>query len=521
MEEKLLSYQIPHVKNLLKSLLQYSRALDASDTGTGKTYSTVALCKELGLRPFVICPLGVIPTWYKTFYEFEFEDEEFDVFNYESLLHCPLISKINDNYVWNFNKDEHGGESKYIFIFDEAHRCKNTDTIASKILISLASHDTKILLLSATIFDKIHYFLPFGLVLGLYETLSDGAKYLQEVANTNKSRNLLEKLHNKIFPMYASRMKIDDLAHIFKENNVSFEGIKMDNHFEIEEQYDAIEKIDKTDKTNLCKKKIKNQIKCIHQNIEFMRVDSICKATLEDIAKGFSVVIFINFTKTLEELCRRLNTKCVVYGKQTLTERSKNVDDFNSDLSRIIILNIQSGGTGISLHDTHGNFPRKSIISPTWSAQDLIQALGRIHRATGKTIVEQRIFYCIGTIEENIGTLIKQKILNIRMFNNGTQHLKNDNMKNIIKIEQSKRKKITEKQHYIYQTNDFDSIQHRLGKLDYELTKYTKQLLKLNDETTIEYKELIYLKNKIIKEINFNKECLTICVNKLIDDEYN
>ena len=58
---------------------------------------------------------------------------------------------------------------------------------------------------------------------------------------------------------------------------------------------------------------------------------------------------------------------------------------FNSDKSRIIICNIASGGCGISLHDTHGIFQRISLISPSWSVRDIIQVIGRIHRAMAKS----------------------------------------------------------------------------------------------------------------------------------------
>ena len=88
----------------------------------------------------------------------------------------------------------------------------------------------------------------------------------------------------------------------------------------------------------------------------------------------------------------------------------------------IIICNIQSGGTGISLHDTNGNHPRISLISPTWSAQDLLQVLGRIHRAMAKTNSIQKIIFCKGTFDENIGYILKNKINNILMLNNGNSN---------------------------------------------------------------------------------------------------
>ena len=59
-KEKLLKYQIEHTKNLINIIKKNKTCLDASDTGTGKTYCAIALCKQLNLKPFIICPKSVI-----------------------------------------------------------------------------------------------------------------------------------------------------------------------------------------------------------------------------------------------------------------------------------------------------------------------------------------------------------------------------------------------------------------------------------------------------------------------------
>jgi hypothetical protein len=62
---KLLDYQIPHVDKLIRNLTQYNVCVDASDTGTGKTYSALYVAKKLNLRPFIVCPKCVISSWKK------------------------------------------------------------------------------------------------------------------------------------------------------------------------------------------------------------------------------------------------------------------------------------------------------------------------------------------------------------------------------------------------------------------------------------------------------------------------
>jgi superfamily II DNA or RNA helicase len=67
-----------------------------------------------------------------------------------------------------------------------------------------------------------------------------------------------------------------------------------------------------------------------------------------------------------------------------------------------------------------GLYPRVSIISPTWSAQDLIQVLGRIYRAKAKTKVLQRIIFCKDTVEDEVCGMIQSKVANIAFINDGT-----------------------------------------------------------------------------------------------------
>ena len=354
-----------------------------------------------------------------------------------------------------------------------------------------------------------------GYVLKLYTSFNDGLFWLDNVINSNKkSKHPLLGVHNILYPKYASRMRIDDLENMFKNNKINFDGIYMENYFEIEREYNLINKMTeqvKTDKKNL------GNIQKIRQKIENFKIDTIVKLTFNYLKEGKSVAIFVNFTNTITELSKKLETKCIIYGNQTLEERSKNIEEFCSDKSRIIICNIQSGGSGISLHDTIGKYPRVSLISPTWSAQDLLQVLGRIHRATGKTDVVQNIIFCKNTIEENIGNVIKSKINNIRVLNDGNKELKKDNIDKICKIENIKKKKIEEKKLHIYQTNDFDGIQDRLNNLYDNKTYLENKLKKFIDKDNILYRETEYKLEKLNEEIKLNEDYLTKCLNNLIN----
>jgi superfamily II DNA or RNA helicase len=69
------------------------------------------------------------------------------------------------------------------------------------------------------------------------------------------------------------------------------------------------------------------------------------------------------------------------------------------------------------LHDVNGNFPRVSLISPTFSAIDFRQCLGRIHRAGAKSTAVQKIIFAEGTVEMRVCKLVRAKLNNLDRIN--------------------------------------------------------------------------------------------------------
>ncbi len=429
---KLLPYQVAHTANISHSLKTYKKSLDLSDTGTGKTYCAIAACLTLGKKPFIVCPKAVISSWMRIMKFFGIK--YYGITNYEALLGpkmydakspdkkilCPYIKKTN-------NKIAKGDKITYTFdwqnipddcvvIYDEAHRCKNTTSYNSKILLALAKTKASILLLSATLIDRPEKFAVFGVVLGLYKNITDSKMWLSKVGEGYDNVN--EGIHDTIFPKYASRMKIKDLGKLFPKNKIMAEAYDMDSIKEIQLQYQyidiAIKQFENKEINSSCKL---SQILYCRMKIEMLKVPTYIEEAKKHIDENNSVAIFVNFTDSLNTIASAFDTTCVIHGQQTMDERNKAIDDFNSDISRIIVCNIGSGNAGISLHDTIGNFPRVGIISPSYNGIQVVQSLGRLARANGKTHVRQYIIYCAQTIEEKICENMREKITNIAMLN--------------------------------------------------------------------------------------------------------
>lgn len=526
---KLLSYQLPHKLQMHEALTLRNRCIDGSDTGTGKTYTAVAECKTLGLRPFVICPKSVLTVWIDVCKQFDVE--LFGISNYEMLKNCryytadleatvcPYMDKVFDentdkkdanvtekkpqkkgsigkqilpkkpltekekmiqarlktfgqfknledvdellaededdeNLVDNIDeidesekkprkKKTQSKNTRYDFylpedvivIFDEAHRCKNIGTQTSKLLIGLAKCQNKILILSATITDKLKCFKPFGIFFNFYKESSQFGAWIKNQMRLNsvKYKNKcytddqikLDIIHHRVYPQYGSRMKIAELGELFPQNNIIAQCYYLENHIEVEKLYaeinDALISL-------ACKEfmaEILPSLIYCRQKLEMLKVPIFMDLAKEGLAGGYAVVIFVNYLETLNYLCYHLKDDAeeyggisLVMGGQSIEERQASVQDFQQNKKRLIICMMQAGGVGISLHDLYG-VPRMSIISPSWTSIDVKQALGRIHRAGAVSPAIQKLVYVAKTYEENICKMIKTKFSVMDALNDG------------------------------------------------------------------------------------------------------
>ena len=155
------------------------------------------------------------------------------------------------------------------------------------------------------------------------------------------------------------------------------------------------------------------------QKSELIKVPLFVEMAEDALEDGMSVVIFVNFSDTVRALSKRLNTNCVVWGENKGNERDVHIEGFQTDKKRVIIVNMKAGGAGLSLHDLNGNHPRLALVSPTPSAVDLVQCLGRVWRVGGKTKALQKIIFVANTIEEDICEKVKVKIDNLSLINDG------------------------------------------------------------------------------------------------------
>lgn len=451
--KKLLAYQECHVVKLISILLTRYIVLDSSDTGIGKTYIAAAICKELKRRPIIICPKTLMFNW-KSVLSF-FKVKPYDIVNYETIkngktykddeckyrIKSPFIDVVEFDpeepakflYNWNIPEDA-------ILIFDEAHRCKEPNTNNGKLLASikpLIENKMPIMLLSATICEKIADmkipFFLFGMIPNTraynHHVLKLKDKYARhQVRKSNyltaadyrvARDNAQAMMIYEEIKEYASRIKIKELGDMFPSNQICCQQFMINDIGKVKEAYAQmavlLEELRTCPKKNhLC------EIQKLKQEIELQKVPIFIEQAQLYLEEGKSVIIFVNYTATLRLIVEALNIRCIVNGGQTISERLKCIDLFQSNQERIIICQMRAGGVGINLHDLHGDHPRVTLLNFSDSAANLLQALGRAPRAGAKSPVLQRIIFVANVdYEKDIMRNINRKLTNISVINDG------------------------------------------------------------------------------------------------------
>ena len=335
----------------------------------------------------------------------------------------PHLKKSGKTFVWNLPRGS-------LVLWDEVHNASGYSSQNGKVLALTKAYGLKVLGLSATAADSPLKMKAIGYLLGLHKyadhyswCIANGCYKnpwgaLDFVPSRKLGGEYMLAIHKQIFPERGARVRIQDLDD-FPENAVFADAYDMGSHTaEISKIYDALdESLRKPDPDEL---PIVALLRA-RQQTELFKIPVLVEMTQDLIEEGKKIVIFVNFRDTLNQLVFKLreHRPMSIYGGQSTAERDQAIRRFQESQLRVIVCMIQAGGVGISLHDTTGEYPRVSLITPSYSAREMKQALGRIHRSGGRSKCIQRIIFAAGTVEELACRSVRRKLSNIALLNDG------------------------------------------------------------------------------------------------------
>jgi hypothetical protein len=410
-------WQEPAIERTVELLKTTGLVVNMSDTGTGKTYVTAkALARVNHAGAFVMAPKNVRTMWRAVLAEHGVNT--LDVCNIEKIRHGGGKTKWYNHGQWHL-------PSQSVAVVDEAHvGSADPKALSAVVVARLKAAGCALILQSATLADSPLKMRATGYLAGLHNFNSTSFyQWCRNHACSNSPFHTglefskgprgiaaMAAINQSLAP-YAIRLRIEDIAD-FPECDTQAVLYDLDEKYR-QEVEDAYEKMDE----ELKKPGVNPLVEVLkaRQRSELAKVALLVDLANERLLEGKSVVLFVNFTDTVEALHERLGG-VKIYGEQSDSAREAAKEAFQANKEHVCIANCAAGGIGVSLHDVHHERPRIAYITPPWSATVVTQVLGRVWRAGG-TKAQQVFALAAGTIEESVHRAIQRKLRNLAALN--------------------------------------------------------------------------------------------------------
>ena len=425
-EEMLYDYQRAMARRHLALLLKRSITCDRSETGIGKTIAILRglwlLLQEIPQLKFLaICPKSVRSHWRLWVDAFGLGGACRGVFGWEEMK-LGLCPHLYDRRRWLFPKS--------VIIFDEAHRAKSHKSLNARMVKAARMQGHYVALLSATLIQSPLDLSGLSFPLGLVAHPKYWFRFAQQFgAGLNRWRGYddfsspaqREALH-ALLDKVSVRVRKAEVTPSMCISQVDL--LDSSAFLAIRSAYAEMEReIAQLEAKQAAAVQIITERLRARQRVEFLKVSLFCDLAREHLEEGSKVVLFLNFTQSINAAERIFAEMGIATGRITgdisQLERDLAVAGFNGEALGVLLCNIAAGGEGLSLGDSTGNKARVSLLSPPESATVLVQALGRIDRITNRSVGLNRLIFVAGTIEEKVYRNVARKIKNIAEINDG------------------------------------------------------------------------------------------------------
>lgn len=461
-------HQEQPVRDLVRILRAHPSAVDMSDTGTGKTFTACAVIKEMALPTLVVCPKIACSQWHRTAEHF---GDSVDVINYEKLrtgrtpygtwereptretflkcLNCQLVVDPDKpapcyahhagiHCVSKIRAEQNLGRFTFhpavkMVSFDEGHRCGALDSLNARMLIAARRQRIKTLLLSATLAASPLHMRAIGYALDLFPSPAAfpgwarrfGVRYdlafhgYHWFATPEKQVEHMRLIGESLVPARGVRVTTDSIPG-FPGVDVTSELYDLDEWEAVNgiyaQMHAALEKVSARAASDAGTQIV--ELLRAQQKVELLKVPIVIELLEKYLAAGFSMGVFCNFRQTLDELRARLKCDCFIDGSPDgVRHRQRSIDAFQSNASRLILVNSAAGREALSLHDLHGGHPRGGLVFPGHSAVGLKQVLGRFPRDGGKSRSFYKIILAARTGDVTIHRALQTKLGNLAALN--------------------------------------------------------------------------------------------------------
>ena len=412
--------------------------LCAAHTGAGKTYLACQTIKDLGIPTLVVCPKIAISQWRSVIEGMGVGGLVFGVINPENLIASRRNPFYSHAEGWKNIPD-----GPALLVFDEMHRgasgiyklpqaggkgSGNKQALMAARWVNKSTPGHKVLALTATPADSPMKMQALGYLMGFHSFIAPSfydwcrrhgcsmqARGRQAAFAFTRDRlrakAIMEGIRKDMGERFMSITPGEIPGFPEETREVVLVDLAKEDHEGLVQAYAEMPELMKKPSRDSMVKLLR-----LRQQAEFCKASVLAGMAADEVEDGNSVFVCLNFTdarlRVQMELERRGIPFAAIYGGQPERERQAGIAAFQANEVHVMVGMSSACGVALSLHDERHERPRVSLISPSYSASELLQALGRIRRVGG-THATQKIVLAAGSVEERVAKAVNGKIDNI------------------------------------------------------------------------------------------------------------
>ena len=422
-------------KKGIQYMVEHKRTFNGDDMGLGKTFQSIAAVSIAKAYPcLVVCPAAMKMTWKREFMKFigknavildnENKDNWQQMFitgtcnvfitNYESVKKF-FIRRIKGNRisVKNLVVDQRASIFKTVII-DESHRVKNSSCHYAKYLEAICKGKEYIFMLTGTpVVTRVRDLVQQLKVMGRIDDFGGATRFISRFCSssvTNEELGLLNSLlwrtcyfrREKTLVLKELPEKIRQYYSCELTNRKEYDSAEQDLARYLKKYKDASD--DKL-KTLIANEAIV-KIGVLRQISAEGKISEAKKIIADYISAQKKVIVFTAHKSIASKIKQSFPDAVTVTGSDSPEQKQKSVDSFQNDTEcKVIIVNIQSGGVGITLTAASDVL----FVEMPWTSADCDQCECRAHRNGQKNVVT--CVYLLGknTFDERMYDLIQKE----------------------------------------------------------------------------------------------------------------
>lgn len=422
-------------KKGIQYMLDHKRTFNGDDMGLGKTAESIAAISIARAYPcLVVCPASMKMTWKREFMKFVgknatiLDDGNKDTWQNMFITGtCNVFITNYESVKKFFVKGVRGGRiaAKNIIVdsraklfkavvIDESHRVKNSSCHYSKYLEAICKGKEYIFMLTGTpVVTSVKDLVQQLKIMGRMDDFGGAAAFRSRFCSSHVSDEELGMLNSLLWRTCYFRREKSLVLKELPEKIRQYYSCELTNRAEYEQAERSLacylRKYKNTDE---------GKVKAAMQNEAIVKIGVLRQITAEGkiqeakklvsdyISAGKKVIVFTAHKNIASKLHADFPCSVTVTGSDSPERKQRSVDVFqNEEDCKVIIVNIQSGGTGITLTAASDVL----FVEMPWTAADCDQCECRAHRNGQKNAVT--CVYLLGrnTFDERMFELIQKE----------------------------------------------------------------------------------------------------------------